>query len=107
MQSDELEDPAFPVVLPPVFLPPGFPIVRSATGEREPQAPLHIAGALPAVLRTVGKLSLGAVYDVRVAAHAKIGVGGLYSFIDTPRALDYAYGPRPSGAMVFARLVIN
>ncbi len=110
VRSDELENPVFPVVLPPVFLPVGFPLLPSsrATIEvLEPQVRRHVAGALPQPLRRVEKLSLGAVYDIPIAGHAKLGFGALYSFIRVPQALDYAYGPRPGGAMAFARLTIN
>jgi hypothetical protein len=63
----------------------------------------HAHGAL----ETVGKLSLGLVRDWRVASHAKLGLGGLYSFNVIPADLKHAYGERPRGAMAFVRLVID
>jgi hypothetical protein len=51
------------------------------------------------------KLSLGAIRDVAVADHLKIGLGGLYDFDFAGSALDAAYDGNPRGAMVFLRLV--
>ena len=63
----------------------------------------HVHGGL----ETVGKLSLGLIRDFRVATHAKIGLGGLYSFNFIPAGLEHAYGNSPHGAMGFVRLVID
>ncbi len=52
-----------------------------------------------------GKLSVGAIRDVRVAEHLKLGLGALYDFDFVGRDLDPAYGGAPRGAMVFLRLV--
>jgi hypothetical protein len=65
------------------------------------------AGHAHGQLETVGKLSLGLIRDVRVATHAKIGLGGLYSFDFIPKGLEHAYGDTPHGAMAFLRLVID
>ena len=58
-------------------------------------------------LEPVGKLSLGAVRDWRIAPNLKFGAGGLYTFNRIPAALRHAYGRSPGGAMVFTRLVID
>ena len=58
-------------------------------------------------LETVGKVSLGAVRDWRLAPHAKIGLGGLVSFHRIPAGLEHAYGDAPKGAFGFLRLVID
>jgi hypothetical protein len=65
------------------------------------------AGHFHGEVQTVGKLSLGAIRDWRVAEHAKIGLGGLYTFNFIPAALKHAYGSSPSGAMAFVRLVLD
>jgi hypothetical protein len=56
---------------------------------------------------TVGKVSLGAIHDWRVAVHLKLGLGGLYAWNFVPGALESAYGGNPSGAMAFLRLKIE
>ncbi len=55
----------------------------------------------------VSRLSLGAIRDFRVAAHAKIGFGALVERHVTPDALDAAYDGDPTGAMAFVRLKIE
>jgi uncharacterized cupredoxin-like copper-binding protein len=55
---------------------------------------------------TVGKLTLGYVYDIPVARHLKIGVGGLMSHYALPGDLEPSYG-NPTSYMVFARVKIN
>lgn len=56
----------------------------------------------------VGKLSLGAVRDFRVADHLSFGIGGLYSVNFVPDALAPLYGGHnPTGAMGFVRLRLN
>jgi hypothetical protein len=56
----------------------------------------------------VGKLSVGAVRDFRVAEHLAIGVGGLVAvnFVPDALAVDYG-GHRPVGAMGFVRLKLR
>jgi len=56
---------------------------------------------------SVGKMSLGAIRDFRVAPHMRFGVGGLWAFNFVPRALEASYGGDPSGAMAFVRLRID
>jgi hypothetical protein len=65
------------------------------------------AGHAHGALETVGKLSLGLIRDFRVAAHAKIGLGGLYSFDFIPKGLEHAYGDTPHCATGFVLLVID
>jgi hypothetical protein len=48
---------------------------------------------------------LGAIRDVRLADHLKIGLGALYDFDFVGGDLDTAYDGDPRGAMVFLRLV--
>jgi hypothetical protein len=55
----------------------------------------------------VGKLSLGALYDRRIAPHVRLGSGGLWAFDFVPAALESAYGGDPEGAMIFLRLTID
>ena len=55
----------------------------------------------------VGKVSVGAVHDWRVADHLLFGVGGLYALDFAPSALEEAYGGDPRGAMAFVRLKID
>ena len=57
---------------------------------------------------TVGKTSVGAVRDFRLADHVKVGVGALYAFNFVPRSLAPLYGRTdPHGAMAFVRLTIE
>jgi hypothetical protein len=56
----------------------------------------------------VGKVSLGAVRDFRIADHLSLGLGGLFSLNFVPNALAPLYGsPNPTGAMGFVRLKLN
>ena len=56
----------------------------------------------------VGKLSLGAVRDFRVADHLSLGAGGLFSLNFVPDALAPLYGSHhPTGTMAFMRLKLN
>ena len=53
----------------------------------------------------VGKVSLGAVRDVRIADHLSLGAGGLFSFNFVPAAFAPVYGgSNPTGAMGFVRV---
>lgn len=62
----------------------------------------------PFVGRTfdVGKPSLGYIYDIPIAAHLKLGFGGVGSAYTLPGNVRDAYGT-PLSAMVFARLKIK
>ena len=56
----------------------------------------------------VGKVSLGAVRDFKVADHLSFGVGGLFAINFVPDALAPPYGGnRPTGAMGFVRIKLN
>jgi len=57
---------------------------------------------------TVGKVSLGAVRDFRIADHFSIGAGGLFSVNFVPDSLAPLYGgDNPVGAMGFVRLKLD
>jgi hypothetical protein len=54
---------------------------------------------------SVGKVSLGAVHDFRLAEHLSLGLGGLFAVNFVPDGLRDQYGGRhPNGAMGFLRL---
>jgi hypothetical protein len=56
----------------------------------------------------VGKVSLGAVRDFRIAEHFSLGAGGLAAVNFVPRALAPLYGgDNPVGAMGFVRLKLD
>jgi hypothetical protein len=56
----------------------------------------------------VGKVSLGAVRDFRIAGHLSLGAGGLFSVNFVPGALQDHYGSsNPIGGMGFVRLKLN
>jgi hypothetical protein len=56
----------------------------------------------------VGKLSLGALRDFRIAAHFSLGVGGLFAVNFVPKGLAPLYGGRhPTGTMGFVRLKLE
>jgi len=56
----------------------------------------------------VGKLSLGAVRDFRVAEHFSLGAGGLVALNFVPTALQPLYGSaNPIGTMGFVRLKLD
>jgi|tagenome__1003787_1003787.scaffolds.fasta_scaffold20936849_1 hypothetical protein len=56
----------------------------------------------------LGKVSLGAVRDFKVAEHLSIGAGGLFAVNFVPGALAAAYGGRnPTGAMAFIQLKLD
>jgi hypothetical protein len=53
---------------------------------------------------TVGKLSLGYVYDQPVGKSVKLGIGGLLSTFEVPGALTTTYGAHPAAGMLFVRI---
>ena len=56
----------------------------------------------------VGKASLGAVRDFRIADHFSLGVGGLFAVNFVPDSLAPLYGGHnPTGAMGFVRLKLD
>jgi hypothetical protein len=57
---------------------------------------------------TVGKVSLGAVRDFRIAKHLSLGAGGLFAVNFVPSSIAPLYGGNnPVGAMAFVRLKLN
>ena len=58
-------------------------------------------------IHSVAKVSLGAVYDVRLAGHVRVGVGGLWSFNFVPSELEPLYDGDPNGAALFVRLKVE
>jgi len=57
---------------------------------------------------SVGKVSVGAVRDFRIADHLALGPGALFSVNFVPHGLADAYGGRnPTGAMAFVRLKLD
>jgi hypothetical protein len=56
---------------------------------------------------TVNKLSIGGIYDVPLADHLKLGIGGLVSKYGLPSPLKPFYGSDPTSFMVFLRLKLS
>jgi hypothetical protein len=63
--------------------------------------------ALDGRVFTVNKLSLGAIYDIPLQEHAKLGVGGLVSFYGLPSAIKPFYGNDATSFMLFGRLKLE
>ena len=76
-------------------------------GRAEQTANNELLPVHPGPVYTVGKISLGAIHDWKVATHVKIGLGGLYAFNFIPGSLEPVYGGDPHGAMAFLRLKID
>src|SRR5437764_8457060 len=56
----------------------------------------------------VGKVSIGALRDFKVAEHLSVGAGGLFSLNFVRDSIAPLYGGRnPAGAMAFVRLKLN
>ena len=73
------------------------------TENRELLADEHHGEAQP-----VGKISIGAVRDFRIAEHLSLGAGGLVAVNFLPRGLEDLYGgSNPLGAMAFVRLKLD
>ncbi|HEY5710521.1 MAG TPA: hypothetical protein VIT38_01395 [Allosphingosinicella sp.] len=68
---------------------------------------LTFAGGHHGPAYDVGKVSLGAVRDFRIAPHVRFGVGGLYAFNFVPSPLRALYGGQPNGTMAFIRLKVE
>ena len=60
----------------------------------------------PGPVYAVGKLSAGAIYDIPLAGHWKLGVGGLVSGYRIPAGLKPLYGS-PTSGMAFVRLKLS
>ncbi len=68
---------------------------------------LKPAGGHHGPLRRVGRVSLGAIRDFRVAPNLRLGLGAQLTQNFVPAALEPAYGGDPRGAMAFIRLKID
>ncbi|MGE0179714.1 MAG: hypothetical protein AB7O91_07845, partial [Sphingomonas sp.] len=55
----------------------------------------------------VGKVSLGAIRDFRVAPNVRLGIGVQYARNFMPGSLAALYGGEPGGAMAFIRLRVD
>jgi hypothetical protein len=67
-----------------------------------------VAGVEHGPAYRVGKVSVSAVRDFRIADHLAIGAGGLFALNFVPSALASLYGGNtPTGMMVFTRLKLN
>ncbi len=64
-------------------------------------------GSVHGPVYTVGKASVGAIRDFKIASGVRIGVGGLVARSITPRALDPSYGGDRTSGMAFVRLKIG
>ena len=71
--------------------------------ERVAKDELFDAGPLSGSVFTVGKISLGYVYDFARWKRSQWGVGGVGSVIVIPQALKSAYGSAPTSFMLFVR----
>jgi hypothetical protein len=78
-----------------------------ARAERTDNDELTLAAGHHGPADTVGKGSLGAVRDFRLASHLAFGVGGLASANFVPRPLKALYGGDRSGFMGFVRLKVD
>ena len=56
---------------------------------------------------TVGKISVGGIYDFRLADHVKLGIGALVSKYWLPEELRPLYSSDPTSGMVFARVKVQ
>ncbi len=55
----------------------------------------------------VSSFSLGYVYDIPLAEHLKLGLGGMASIYGLPTAIQPAYGSGPVSTMLFTRLKLD
>ncbi|MFI5347427.1 MAG: hypothetical protein ACHQ51_13720 [Elusimicrobiota bacterium] len=74
--------------------------------ERVDKDELVDAGPLAGSAFTVGKVSVGYIYDFADWRHSRWGVGGVGSVIVVPAALKPAYGSAPGSFMLFVRAKI-
>ena len=68
---------------------------------------LFDSGPLAEQSFSVSKLSVGYIYDLPVAKHLKLGIGGLGSVYDLPEELDPYYGETPVSFLLFTRLSLE
>jgi hypothetical protein len=78
-----------------------------ARGERTENDELGALGGHHGPAFQVGKVSLGALHDVRVAPHVRLGLGGLWAKSFVPAGLEPPYAGDRHGAMVFVRAAID
>jgi len=77
-------------------------------GRRETTANRELIEGQDEPAYRVGKVSIGAVRDFRVAKHLSLGAGGLFALNSVPRPLSSLYGSsNPTGAMAFVRLKLE
>ena len=76
-------------------------------GERTENDEIAAGGGHHEAAFRVGKISLGALHDVRVAPHVRLGAGALWGFNFVPSGLEAAYAGDPDGAMLFLRVAID
>jgi len=88
-------------LLESAFMPDGH-WTLFGRAERAEQNELTNSGGI----HTVGKLSLGAIYDIPIRPHLKLGFGALGSAYAIPGALKPIYG-QPTSAMAFLRLKLS
>ncbi len=55
----------------------------------------------------VSSFSLGYVYDIPLAEHLKLGLGGMASIYGLPTAIQPSYGSGPVSTMLFTRLKLD
>lgn len=55
----------------------------------------------------VGKIELGAMYEVALAKHVGLGIGASYAFNFVPSEIETLYGGDPEGVIGFLRLKIR
>ncbi|AQR62133.1 hypothetical protein BZG35_11120 [Brevundimonas sp. LM2] len=68
---------------------------------------LELPGGAHGPVYTVGKVSIGAIRDWRVAEHVTFGLGALYASNFVPNDLEPDYAGDPDGGMIFMRLKID
>ena len=79
-----------------------------ARAERERNDELLLTGPVEGNAFTVGKASVGAIRDFRVADHVVVGAGALYALNLLPATLGAYYGRTdPQGAMAFLRFKVD
>jgi hypothetical protein len=72
--------------------------------ERVDKDELFDAGPQAGNAFTVGKLSLGYIYDFARCARAQLGLGAVGGLMIVPSVLKPAYGSAPTSLMLFARV---
>jgi hypothetical protein len=78
-----------------------------ARAERETNNELIDLQGLPGPVYDVAETSIGAIRDLRISTHVKVGLGALYTLNFLPASLSVRYGHQPAGMAVFARVKIE